>query len=67
MIISKRLGLTEPHCRSIPSVARIAGRSTVQCLLAFLKDRQAAMCANCQRRIDRNPLRALDCKEAWLH
>ena len=33
-------------------------------LLAFLKEREMALCANCRRRIDRNPLRALDCKEA---
>jgi histidyl-tRNA synthetase len=33
-------------------------------LLAFLKEREAALCGNCLRRIDRNPLRALDCKEA---
>jgi len=33
-------------------------------LLAFLKEREAALCGNCQRRIDRNPLRALDCKES---
>jgi histidyl-tRNA synthetase len=32
-------------------------------LLAFLKEREAALCGNCVRRIDRNPLRALDCKE----
>ncbi len=34
-----------------------------QRLLEFLKSRQAALCANCQRRMERNPLRALDCKE----
>ena len=34
-----------------------------QALLAFLKERQDALCDNCRRRIDRNPLRALDCKE----
>jgi histidyl-tRNA synthetase len=33
-------------------------------LLAFLKQRVNSLCANCRRRIDRNPLRALDCKEA---
>lgn len=33
-------------------------------LLAYLKEREASLCGNCQRRIDRNPLRALDCKEA---
>jgi len=32
-------------------------------LLAFLKERQESLCDNCRRRIDRNPLRALDCKE----
>ena len=32
-------------------------------LLTFLRARQDALCANCQRRIERNPLRALDCKE----
>ncbi len=34
-----------------------------QRLLEFLKTREAALCDNCQRRIERNPLRALDCKE----
>ncbi|HEY6365305.1 MAG TPA: ATP phosphoribosyltransferase regulatory subunit, partial [Candidatus Binatia bacterium] len=29
-------------------------------LLAFLKQRQESLCENCRRRIDRNPLRALD-------
>ena len=32
-------------------------------LLAFLRERQSELCGNCQRRIERNPLRALDCKE----
>ena len=32
-------------------------------LLAFLKAREESLCANCRRRIDRNPMRALDCKE----
>jgi histidyl-tRNA synthetase len=32
-------------------------------LLVFLKQRQESLCDNCRRRIDRNPLRALDCKE----
>jgi histidyl-tRNA synthetase len=31
--------------------------------LAFLKARQESLCDNCRRRIERNPLRALDCKE----
>jgi histidyl-tRNA synthetase len=29
-----------------------------------LKEREAALCGNCQLLIDRNPLRALDCKES---
>jgi len=28
----------------------------------FLKSREAELCDNCRRRMDRNPLRALDCK-----
>ncbi len=32
-------------------------------LLAFLKEREKKLCANCQRRMERNPLRVLDCKE----
>lgn len=31
-------------------------------LLSFLKGRAGSLCENCQARIDRNPLRALDCK-----
>ena len=31
-------------------------------LVAFLKERTARFCANCQRRMDSNPLRVLDCK-----
>ena len=32
-------------------------------LLAFLKARQDSLCADCRRRLERNPLRVLDCKE----
>ena len=32
-------------------------------LLAFLRGKADALCANCQRRLERNPLRVLDCKE----
>ncbi|TKB65083.1 MAG: histidine--tRNA ligase [Nitrospira sp.] len=31
-------------------------------LLAFLKLQESHLCANCRRRMDTNPLRALDCK-----
>ncbi|MFQ5328931.1 MAG: histidine--tRNA ligase [Thermodesulfobacteriota bacterium] len=33
-------------------------------LMEFLESRRKALCENCQRRIDANPLRALDCKSA---
>lgn len=31
-------------------------------LSSFLKSRIGSLCPNCQRRVDKNPLRALDCK-----
>lgn len=34
-----------------------------QDLLSFLRKREKALCDNCRRRMDRNPLRVLDCKE----
>lgn len=34
----------------------------VQALVEFLKGRSADLCPECQRRIDTNPLRVLDCK-----
>jgi histidyl-tRNA synthetase len=57
------VGLTEPSLQINSlgdSVCRPRYRET---LLAFLKQREGSLCANCRRRIDRNPLRALDCKE----
>jgi histidyl-tRNA synthetase len=57
------LGLTEPSLQINSlgcSECRPKYRET---LLAFLKQRQESLCDNCRRRIDRNPLRALDCKE----
>ena len=32
-------------------------------LLGFLRQKKNLLCANCQRRMERNPLRVLDCKE----
>jgi histidyl-tRNA synthetase len=32
-------------------------------LLAFLREREDKLCPNCRRRMERNPLRVLDCKE----
>ena len=33
-----------------------------EALTGFLEDKRDRLCANCRRRIDKNPLRALDCK-----
>jgi histidyl-tRNA synthetase len=57
------LGLAEPSLQ-INSLGDAECRPKYrEMLLAFLKARQDSLCDNCQRRIDRNPLRALDCKE----
>jgi histidyl-tRNA synthetase len=57
------LGLTEPSLQ-INSLGDSECRPKYrEKLLAFLKARQESLCDNCRRRIERNPLRALDCKE----
>jgi histidyl-tRNA synthetase len=58
------LGLSEPILQ-INSLGCAECRPLYrQTLLAFLKQKEDALCGNCRRRIERNPLRALDCKEA---
>jgi histidyl-tRNA synthetase len=57
------LGLSEPalHINSLGcSECRPAYRAR---LLEYLRPIAAQLCENCRRRIERNPLRALDCKE----
>jgi histidyl-tRNA synthetase len=57
------VGLTEPSLQINSlgdSTCRPSYRET---LLSFLRKRKDSLCGNCQRRIERNPLRALDCKE----
>jgi histidyl-tRNA synthetase len=57
------MGLTEPLLQ-INSLGDSECRPKYrEKLMAFLKERQESLCDNCRRRIDRNPLRALDCKE----
>lgn len=57
------LGLTEPSLE-INSLGDWECRPKYrETLLAFLKEREESLCDNCRRRIERNPLRALDCKE----
>ncbi len=50
-----RLGINSLGCSKCRPVYK-------ERLLAFLNERRQALCENCQRRIDSNPLRALDCK-----
>lgn len=59
----RALDLTEPSLQ-INSLGCVECRPGYrETLLAFLKERQDALCQNCRRRMERNPLRALDCKE----
>ena len=56
-------GLTEPSLQ-INSLGDSACRPGYrETLLAFLRQHKDSLCANCQRRMERNPLRVLDCKE----
>jgi histidyl-tRNA synthetase len=60
----KALQLTEPSLQ-LNSLGCADCRPAYRArLLEFLRQKAAGLCANCQRRIERNPLRALDCKEA---
>jgi histidyl-tRNA synthetase len=55
--------LTEPSLQ-INSLGDSACRPGYrETLLAFLRQHKDSLCANCRRRMERNPLRVLDCKE----
>ncbi|MGH7929784.1 MAG: histidine--tRNA ligase [Candidatus Binatia bacterium] len=57
------LGLTEPSLQ-INSLGCAECRPPYRArLLEYLRPKAAELCGNCRRRIERNPLRALDCKE----
>ncbi|MGH7817265.1 MAG: histidine--tRNA ligase, partial [Candidatus Binatia bacterium] len=58
------VGLTEPSLELNSLGCAECRPQYRQTLLAFLNERYGELCGNCQRRIERNPLRALDCKEA---
>ena len=59
----KALELTEPSLQ-LNSLGCADCRPAYRArLLEFLRQRAAGLCDNCRRRIERNPLRALDCKE----
>ena len=56
------LGLSEPALQ-LNSLGDAACRPEFrEKLLAFLRTREDSLCGDCRRRIDRNPLRVLDCK-----
>lgn len=54
-VIGARLNINSLGCSSCRPAYKDA-------LRGFLKNRLSALCDNCQRRIEANPLRALDCK-----
>jgi histidyl-tRNA synthetase len=57
------VGLTEPSLQ-INSLGDSACRPGYrETLLAFLRQHKDSLCVNCRRRMERNPLRVLDCKE----
>jgi histidyl-tRNA synthetase len=57
------VGLTEPSLQINSLGCSDCRPKYRQILLEFLRERRDSLCANCQRRIESNPLRALDCKE----
>jgi histidyl-tRNA synthetase len=59
----RALELTEPSLQLNSLGCAECRPSYREKLLAFLQQRQERLCHNCRRRIERNPLRALDCKE----
>jgi histidyl-tRNA synthetase len=59
----QRLELTEPALQINSLGCSDCRPKYREVLLAFLQQRKNELCGNCQRRIERNPLRALDCKE----
>jgi len=59
----RAVGLAEPSLQLNSLGCAQCRPSYRKKLLAFLRQRHSELCGNCQRRIERNPLRALDCKE----
>ncbi len=59
----KALDLLEPSLQLNSLGCADCRPSYRQGLLEFLRNKSAALCDNCRRRLERNPLRALDCKE----
>jgi histidyl-tRNA synthetase len=63
MELFRTLGLAEKLTLSINSIGDAACRPAYrEKLIAYLREHAAELCQECQERIERNPLRVLDCK-----
>jgi histidyl-tRNA synthetase len=58
------LGLTEPTLQINSLGCKVCRPAYREALRTFLQARLEQLCDDCKRRIDTNPLRALDCKSA---
>jgi histidyl-tRNA synthetase len=59
----RELGLAERLALHVNSIGDTADRATyIARLLEYLRPHAAALCGECQARLERNPLRVLDCK-----
>jgi len=58
----ERLGITGVELQINSLGCKVCRASYRDALIAFLDERRGSLCDDCQRRIDANPLRALDCK-----
>jgi histidyl-tRNA synthetase len=59
----RELGLAERLALHVNSIGDTADRATyIVRLLEYLRPHAAAVCGECQARLERNPLRVLDCK-----
>jgi len=59
----RELGLAERLALHVNSIGDTADRATyIVRLLEYLRPHAAALCGECQARLERNPLRVLDCK-----
>ncbi|MGQ0549855.1 MAG: histidine--tRNA ligase [Armatimonadota bacterium] len=65
--LMQRLGLTdiEVHLNSVGDP--VCRPKYIEALRAYFTGHLDALCADCQRRLDKNPLRVLDCKREGCH
>jgi histidyl-tRNA synthetase len=58
----ERLGITGVELQINSLGCKLCRATYRDALISFLDERRGSLCKDCQRRIDANPLRALDCK-----